>query len=73
MSESQEAAPLQWQRSVTKYAGVDRYRAGMHMGVDDWMSAANGHEPGGLLRDADVSHWQALPDPPAAAVDAEDL
>lgn len=49
---------------LTKYAGMDRYRAGMHMGPDDWMSAANWREPNALLRDVDVSHWQPLPDPP---------
>jgi hypothetical protein len=58
---------------LTRYGGVDRYRAGMYMGPDDWLSAANlvemGRGTGGaLLRDADVSHWLPLPDPPTREV-----
>jgi len=50
---------------LTKFGGVDRYRAGMYMGPNDWMSAANVGEPMGLLSDSDVSHWMPLPAPPA--------
>lgn len=56
---------------LARYAGVDRFRAGMHMGRDDWMSAANAADimkgDGTLLPDAAVSHWMPLPDPPDGA------
>jgi hypothetical protein len=51
---------------LSRYGGVDRYRAGMHMGVDDWMSAANTYEPNALLRDVDVEYWMPLPPAPVA-------
>jgi hypothetical protein len=52
---------------LTRYGGVDRYRAGMYMGPDDWMSAANWAETLASkppIRDADVSHWMSLPSSP---------
>jgi hypothetical protein len=52
---------------LRRYGGVDRYRAGLYMGPNDWMSAANWAEPHALLRDADVTHWQLLPRPPGEA------
>jgi hypothetical protein len=47
-----------------KYAGVDLYRAGMYMGPNDWMSAANIAERRGVLPDEWVSHWMPLPPAP---------
>ncbi len=52
---------------LAKYGGMDRYRAGMYMGPDDWMSAANFNEPLGLLRDEYVTHWMPLPGSPSDA------
>lgn len=53
---------------LTKYGGMDRYRAGMYMGPNDWMSAANAVErTGPLLPDSMISHWMILPDPPMGA------
>lgn len=54
---------------LTRYAGVDKYRAGMYMGPNDWMSAANAYEMQvgtgtALLKDSDISHWMPLPNPP---------
>ncbi len=46
---------------VKEYAaGVDRFRAGLYMGPDDWMSGANWKEPKGLLPDRAVSHYILL-------------
>ena len=46
---------------LNKYMGVDKYRTGMYMGSNDWMSAANWNEPRGLLNDADVMLYAELP------------
>ena len=50
---------------LSRYLGMDKFRAGMYMGPDDWMSAANWNEPKALLRDLDISHWMPLPEPPS--------
>lgn len=50
---------------LSRYMGVDRYRAGFYMGPDKWLSAANACENVGALSDRNVTHWMPLPDAPA--------
>lgn len=54
---------------LARYMGSDRYRAGLYMGPDEWLSAANAHEGVGSLSDRDVTHWMRLPPAPRAPGD----
>ena len=49
---------------LSMYSGVDKYRAGMYFGLNEWMSAANAFDRVGTLKNSCVTLWMPLPEPP---------
>jgi hypothetical protein len=64
------AGVLLYLRPCAGVAGHDCYRAGVYMGPNEWRCATTWEAPASVFRDADISHWQYLPEPPPKAAAA---